>query len=247
APSASDPSAPRAPAESRGSGRRAPCRGTPRRPRPRPGRASPRSTIRRAGDRWASAAWPDRPRGRSSRRGRNSRRRFRSRTRMPAARREAGPARSTGAAPPRTASRRGGRPSGGADARGLAISFVEGPRFLETADGAWNRAVVLVHPLVVLRDLRQQPALFVLLVVRQALEVAGIPLQIAQRRGLPVVRRAAQRVARHTVAHGRQVMEVRALRLRDALAPVEPEVRLEMQAAQDVAESPVREVPVVEG
>src|SRR5262245_17760805 len=43
--------------------------------------------------------------------------------------------------------------SGRADAGSLAISLMERPRLLESADGPRDRAVILVHPLVVLLHL----------------------------------------------------------------------------------------------
>src|SRR5262245_28172295 len=137
--------------------------------------------------------------------------------------------------------------SGGADACSLAVSVMEGPRLLESTDGARHRSVVPVHPVVILPDLGEQARLLALLVLGEAIQVAGILFQLRHGGRLDVVHGAAERVARHLVADRGEVAEIAALRVRDAIVSPELQLRLEEQPPEDVAESLVREVPDVEG
>src|SRR5262249_55378937 len=112
--------------------------------------------------------------------------------------------------------------SRGADARRLAIALMECPGFLEPADGTRDRAVILMHPFVVLPHLGEQSRLLLLLVRREPIQIGRVLLELRHGRRLDPIDSAAKRVARHTVADCSDVMQVSTLRVRHSIPSGKP-------------------------
>src|ERR1700728_3781299 len=113
----------------------------------------------------------------------------------------------------------------------FVITFMERPGSLKSSHRTRDGRVVLMSPCVILGNLCGQTCLFSPFVLRQALEIAWVSLQLGDGRRLDVTRRATQGVAGHAVAHRGQMMEIRSLCLGYAAAIGQSQVCFEEQAA----------------